>query len=83
MQGHKGRVMAMTRATKMTTTSTARMATSLTMMTNTPAAAKRQKKHNNQPKTRGLNGGEMRYEAQPAGGVVGARVDCFRAIELG
>ncbi len=31
------------------------------------------KKHNNQqPKMRGLNGGEMRYEAQPAGGAVGA-----------
>ncbi len=52
VQGHKGRVMATTRATKMTTTSTARTATSSTMTTNRPAATKRQKKHNNQPKTR-------------------------------
>jgi hypothetical protein len=40
-------------------------------------------KHNNQPKTRGLDGGEMRYEAQPERGAVGARVDRFRAIKLG
>ncbi len=39
--------------------------------------------HNNQPKTCGLDGGETRYEAQPAGGAVGARVDRFRAIKLG
>ncbi len=42
-----------------------------------------EKKHNNQPKTRGFDGGETRYEAQPAGGAVGVQVDCFRAIELG
>ncbi len=30
------------------------------------------KKHNNQPKTHGLDGGETRYEAQPAG----ARWEC-------
>ncbi len=63
--------------------STARTATSPMTTTNMPAAAKRRKKHNNQPKTRGLDGGETRYEAQPAGGVVGARVDRFRAIQLG
>ncbi len=62
--------------------SMARMATSPTMTTNTPAAAKRQKKYNNQPKTHGFDGGETRYETQPAGGVLGARVDCFRAIEM-
>ncbi len=39
-------------------------------------------KHKNQPKTRGLDGGERRYDTQPAGGAVGARVDGFRAIEL-
>ncbi len=63
--------------------STARTATSPTMKTNTPAAPDDEKKRNNQPKTRGLNGGEARYEAQPARGAVGARVDRFRAIELG
>jgi hypothetical protein len=64
--------------------STARMVTSPTMKTNTPAAPKRQKKNNNnQPKTRGLDGGEARYEAQLARGAVGAQVDHFRAIELG
>ncbi len=42
-----------------------------------------EKTHNNQPKTRGLDGGEMRYEAQPAGGAVGVQVDRFQAIELG
>ncbi len=41
------------------------------------------KKHNNQPKTCGLDGGETRYEAQPAGGAVGVQVDRFWAIELG
>ncbi len=41
------------------------------------------KKHNNQPKTRRLDRGETRYEAQLAGGAVGARVDRFKAIELG
>ncbi len=49
VQGHKGRVMATTRATKMTKTSTARTATSSTMTTNRPND---EKKHNNQPKTR-------------------------------
>ncbi len=39
------------------------------------------KTHNNEPKTRGLDGGETRYEAQLARGAVGARVDHFRAIE--
>jgi hypothetical protein len=63
--------------------STARTATSPMMKTNTPAAPKQQKKRDNQPKTRGLDGGEARYEAQSARGAVGARVDCFRAIELG
>jgi hypothetical protein len=47
------------------------------MTTNTLAAAKRQKKNNNQPKTRGLDGGEARYEAQPAGGVVARLVFFF------
>ncbi len=62
----------------------ARMATSPTMTTNMPAATKRRKKkHINPPKTCGLDGIEMRYEAEPAGGTVGARVGCFRAIELG
>ncbi len=42
-----------------------------------------EKKHNNQPKTRGLDGGETRHKAQPAGGAVGVQVDRFRAIELG
>jgi hypothetical protein len=37
-------------------------------------------KHNNQPTTCGLDGGEMRHEAQPAGGVVEAQVDCFTVI---
>ncbi len=41
------------------------------------------KKYINQPKTRGLDGGEKRYEAQLAGGVVRVQVDRFRAIELG
>ncbi len=62
--------------------STARMATSPTMKTNMPAAPKRQKKCINQPKTRGLDGGEARYEAQLARGAVGARVDHFRVIKL-
>ncbi len=35
------------------------------------------KLHNNQPKTCGLDRGETRYEAQLAGGAVGAQVDCF------
>ncbi len=63
--------------------STARTATSPTMMMNMPAATKQRKKHNNQPKTPGLDGGETRYEGQPAGGAVGAQVDHFRAIKLG
>ncbi len=41
------------------------------------------KLHNNQPKTCGLDGRETRYEVQPAGGAVGAQVDCFLAIDLG
>jgi hypothetical protein len=61
----------------------ARTATSPTMTTNMLAAAKRQKKHKNQPKTCRLNGGERRYEAQPAGDAVGMQVDCFRLIESG
>jgi hypothetical protein len=63
--------------------STVKMATSPTMTTNTPMAAKKKKKHNNKPKARGLDGGETRYEAQLARDAVGAQVDCFRAIELG
>jgi hypothetical protein len=63
--------------------STARMATSPTMMTNMPAAAKQQQKHNNQPKTPRLDEGETRYDAQVVGDAMGAQVDRFRAIELG
>jgi hypothetical protein len=51
---------------------TARMATSPKMKTNTPAPPKQKKKRNNQPKTRGLDRGEARYEAQSARGAVGA-----------
>jgi hypothetical protein len=41
------------------------------------------KKRNDQPKTRGLDKGEMRYEARLVGSTGGARFDCYRGVKLG
>jgi hypothetical protein len=60
-----------------------RTATSPRIETNTLVPPNDKKLQNSQPKTCGLDGGETRYEAQPAGGAVGAQVDCFLAIDLG